>query len=507
MEFPDYRGQSGDERFNVDPVHLLAAMGGALSAEPKEIRGSRANVGVADLARTHPETDITVQESDALLIEGVDEQTLRMARERNAERALLLWSKRKFLLKVSIGGLVVAAALAYLLPVSYTASTELMPPNNNSGTNMMSALLASRVGTGLASLAQGALGIQTTGALFVETLKSDTVRDDVIQKLGLQKVYGTHYMEDTRSALADHTGISEDDKSGIITISVVDHDPKRAVAMAEEYVNELNWVVNNLSTSSAHRERAFLDSRLSQVKVDLETAEQKFSQFASQKRAIDIPEQGKAMVNAAAALQGQLIAAESELQGFRQIYTDNNTRVRALQARVNELRGALEKLAGSSASEESSAQQLYPSIHELPLLGVSYADLLRHTKVEEAVFETLTQEDELAKVEEAKEIPSVKVLDPPELPEKKSFPPRMAMMALGMFFGFAVGTTWILTTSAWKGIASDDPRKAVAAEVWSDVRASLPWNSRNGSTKGSSRNGLFESLRQKDNRDCNEQSS
>ena len=55
------------------------------------------------------------------------------------------------------------------------------------------------------------------------------------------------------------------------------------------------------------------------------------------------------MVTAAATLQGQLIAAESELQGLRQIYTDNNVRVRSLQARVDDLHKALDKIGGKGS--------------------------------------------------------------------------------------------------------------------------------------------------------------
>jgi capsule polysaccharide export protein KpsE/RkpR len=362
-----------------------------------------------------------------------------------------------------------------------------MPPDQSVGSGAaMLAALSSQVGGSLAGLAGSALGMKTTGAMFVGILKSDTVKDDLIRKFDLQKLYGTRYIEDTRKKLSSRSGISEDRQSGIITINVIDHDPHRAAGMAQEYVNQLNCVVTHLSTSAAHRERVFLDTRLKQVKADLEEAERNFSQFASQKGAIDVPAQGKAMVTAAATMQGQLIAAESELEGLKQIYTDNNVRVRSVRARVEELRNALKNLAGKGVDENSSAGQLYPSIRELPLLGMTYADLLRRTKVQEAIFETLTQQDELAKVQEAKEVPSVKVLDPPRVPQKKSFPPRLLIILLGALLAAVFCTTWILARSAWDATDQSDPRKAVATEVWADVRMSLPrsWNNASGRLAG-----------------------
>jgi uncharacterized protein involved in exopolysaccharide biosynthesis len=440
---------------------------------------------LSDLPAKPERNRIEPHQPDDLVIEAIDEQAILEARERMAARARLLWNKRRFLLWAAVFGLVLAGAIAFLIPKSYQSTAELMPPDQASGTGAsMLAALSHQVGSSLSSLAASALGTKTNGDLFIGILQSQTVRDDLIHKFHLQRLYHDRHIEDARKDLAKHTAISADAKSGIISITVTDHDPKRAAAMAQEYVNELNWVVTHLNTSSAHRERVFLDQRLSQVKTNLEQAEKQFSQFASQKGAIDVPEQGKALVESAAMLQGQLIAAESELDGFRQIYTDNNVRVRSLQARVDELHSALEKIAGKGTNENSSAQQIYPSLRQLPLLGVTYADLLRKMKVEEAVFETLTEEDELAKVQEAKDTPSVKVLDPPLAPDKKSFPPRGLIMALGAMFSFVLGAAWILAGSAWQAVDPNDPRKALATEVWSDVHASLPWRSRNGSSNG-----------------------
>jgi uncharacterized protein involved in exopolysaccharide biosynthesis len=360
-----------------------------------------------------------------------------------------------------------------------------MPPDNQSTSGLAAAAAAmSGVGAGLGGVTSDLLGLKSTSDVFVGILTSRTVQDKLIQQFDLKKLYWDRRMEDARRDLAEHTGISVDRKSQIITIIVTDHDPKRAAAMALAYVEELNRLVAELSTSSARRERIFLEERLKAVNQDLEVAEKEFSQFSSKNTAIDIKEQGKAMVEAAATLQGQYIAAQSELEGLKQIYTDNNVRVRSVRARIAELKRQLEKLGGKGeqASDPSGQQAdyLYPSIRKLPLLGVTYADLYRRTRVQEAVFETLTKQYELAKVQEAKEIPTVKVLDMPSIPEKKSFPPRPLIIFMGMTLAFAAATTWVFGKMSWDQTDSNDPRKVFAQEVFQTSRAYLPWASKNG---------------------------
>jgi len=371
--------------------------------------------------------------------------------------------------------------VAFLIPVRYESRAQIAPPESNS-VGPAAAMLGSLAGKmgGLTSLAESALGVKSPGAFFVAILQSETVKDDLISKFQLQRLYHARYLEDARRELGQHVSVAEDRESGVITIVVTDHDPNRAAAMAQEYIKQLDAVVNKVSTSSARRERVFLQERLGQVKWELEDAEQQFSRFASQKTTVNLEAQGKAMVEAGATLQGQLIAAESELEGFRQIYADQNVHVRSLQARVNELRQALQKMAGKGATENSSADELYPSLRQLPLLGVGYADLFRRVKVQEAVFEILTQEYELAKVQEARDIPTVRVLDPPLVPQKKSFPPRLLIILGSTLVAVTFGSAWILGRSAWENVDSADPRKLFVNDILTDVRSTLRVHSRNG---------------------------
>src|SRR6267142_2742812 len=349
-------------------------------------------------------------------------------RARRVAKLRLLWGNRKLVSRAVAAGALVSAGLVMLIPVRYEATAQLMPPDGQSGTGMaMLSALAGRAG-GFGGIASDLLGVRNSGALLVGILESRTVQDRLIEKFELGKIYHASKMEDARKVLASQTRVTEDRKSGVITITVTDHDAHRSAAMAEAYVNALNRLVEQVSTSAARRERVFLEERLRAVKQDLDGAAREFSEFASKNTAIDIPAQGKAMVEAAATLQGQLIAAESELRGLETIYTDQNVRVRALRARVAELRRQLGKIGGDSGAAgallSKSDPSVYPSIRQLPMLGVTYADLYRQTKIEETVFELLTQQYELAKVREAKEIPSVKVLDAAVVPTKVAFPNR-----------------------------------------------------------------------------------
>src|SRR5712692_1938520 len=199
----------------------------------------------------------------------------RAARETMVARLRVLWNKRQPIMHWTMTGLVLSVIIAFLAPKRFESTTRLMPPDQMNSSMAMLAAAASRAGSTLGSLGGiggDLLGVKSSGALFVGIVQSRTVEDDLIGKFNLQRVYGNRYRQDARKDLDKNTDVSEDRKSGIISIRVTDKDPKRAAAIAQEYVAELNQVVTLLNTSSAHRERVFLEERLLQVRQDLESA-------------------------------------------------------------------------------------------------------------------------------------------------------------------------------------------------------------------------------------------
>ena len=381
----------------------------------------------------------------------------------------LVRENQRTLLRITVFGLVLFGLIAFLIPARYEATTRLMPPDQGNMNAAMIGVLASKAGDSLGTMAADALGLRTTGAMLVGILQSRTVQDDLINQFDLRKVYWRKRYDDTRKILNERTDIYEDRKSGIISISVQDRSPERAVQLAAAYVDDLNRRVSQLSTSSARRERIFLEERLAKIREDLDSSALELSEFSSRNKTFSPELQGKAMLEAASTLQGQLIAAEAELKGLQQIYGAENHRTLVASGKVQELRNRMRQFSATQPQTgnkpAADTGDPYPSLEELPLLENTYSRLYRKAKINEAIYEALMQQYELAKVQEAKEIPSIKILDQPVLPERKMFPPRKTIVLLGTLALLAVGITLLFMQLVAAQMPEYDQRRVMLSRL------------------------------------------
>ena len=388
--------------------------------------------------------------------------------------ASLLWDRRQILGRAALWSLLVATAIAFFTPKQYESTARIMPPEQQGMSTAMLAALAGKAMPGvLGSLAGNVFGLKDTGALFVELLQSGTIQGGIVDRFDLQKIYRKRYRQDTIKRLAHRTEITQDRKSGIITIVVTDTSRERARNMAQAYVDALDSLLIKVNTSAARREREFIEQRLLTVQSDLEKAQIALSDFASKNTTLDIKEQTKAMVEAGAKLEAQLVVARSEADSLAQIYGEGNVRLRAANARVSELERELKKLSGSTAvpgGTESSSDTLYPPLRQLPILAVRWADLYRQVKVKETVFDLLTEQCELARIEEVKSIPTVRVIDPPNWPEKKSFPPRLIIMAILTALAVFCAGVFVIAADRWQRLSPHDARKLLLNRMWLTIK-------------------------------------
>jgi len=397
-----------------------------------------------------------------------------------AENLLRLWRHRGFLWSVVWKTAILSLLVAFVIPTRYQSTARLVP-GENSNTSAMAGLLGkvsggSAGGVGLGLDAAGLLGVKTPGAFYVEVLRSRTVQDVLIDRYNLLTHYNKKYYQDARKKLNKVTEIEEDKKSGVITLSVIDWDKAMAQKMVRTYIEEMNRLAAELNTSAAHRERQFLEDRLKSAKKELDEDSLELSKFSSKNTMMDVQQQGKSMMDAAAKLQGELIFNQSQLKYMQEIYSDDNVRIRALKARVQELQGQLNKMVGSYtdpnvANESGTGPGSYPSIRTLPALGYRYVDLYRRTKIQETLYEFLTQQYELARVQEAKELPVVRVMDEGNLPEKKVSPIRSLIVGLSVLVVLLLGCFWVVAKERWEHLSAHDARRVLVSEVSDEFRA------------------------------------
>lgn len=395
----------------------------------------------------------------------------------------VLWMSRKLLMRVTSLAFLASLAAVIIIPKMYTSQARIMPPEV-SGTNpaMLAALAQSTTNHDmLGSLALSLLGGHNNGALFVDLLESASVSGRLIDRFQLLSVYHKRYRVDAAKVLARRTRISEDKKSGVLTISVQDSDPVRARDLTQAYLDELNVLVNRTSRSSAHQERVFIETRLVEVKKKLSRAQEALSEFSSSHTAIDLKEQARATVETQAKAQGELIAVQSELDSLEQLYGDKNIRVRSAEARIASLKHELEKMGGSPAplstvtATDADTAPLFLPLRQVPRLAVPYANLYREVQVQETVYNLLTQQYEIARIQEAKDVPVVNIIDAPGIPEKKSFPPRTILTLALTTVALIIACLVLLGRHYWLLLDTLDPRRQFAREVAVRFRPLRDW--------------------------------
>jgi tyrosine-protein kinase Etk/Wzc len=296
------------------------------------------------------------------------------------------------------------------------------------------------------------------------------VEDAVIRRLALEKVYKTKTPEDTRRALEASVKMQADKKDGIISIVADDKDPKRAAAIANAFVEELFNKSVQLNLTKAGTERSFLEKRLEVVRIDLKNAEDSMRSFQEKNKAVKVDSQAIATIQGIAQMKAELISKEVQLATLRSYQTDENPQVRLLQSAISRLRGQLGEYEGSGMGGDA-----IPSVGNLPNLGLEYARRLRELKIQELLYEQLTKQYEMAKLNEAKDSSALQVLDDAVVPAKKSGPKRSLIVILSTIIAFFVGVFIAFFREYGEKMPAEDMAKWMEIKSHARLRLTAKW--------------------------------
>ncbi len=341
--------------------------------------------------------------------------------------------KRLVLLVTGIAFLI-GIVVSLLLPVSYTATTKIMTPQQTqpSAAMLMSQLAINPAATNPLSVATGGLSLRNPNELYLGLLASRPVADGIIAEFGLSGVYHAKDMTAARKALADRTIVTSE-KSTLISISVTDTDKKRAAAIANAYPEQLRNLTKNLAVTEASQRRLFYEQRLKDAKTDLVNAELAFQQIQKQKGLIQLDAQTKALITSLADLHAEVADKEVQLQALRSYSTEQNPEVQLLESQLSSLQDQTAKLEERSGSPESGGLDLA----DVAGAGADYLRAEHELQYRQALFDLLLKQYDAARWDESRNAAVIQVVEDAIPPDAKSAPRRTVIVlvftALGLF--------------------------------------------------------------------------
>ncbi len=341
--------------------------------------------------------------------------------------------------------MLVTAGLVMLIPVAYTGTAVILAPQPSSSA---SALL-NQIGS-LASLApelmQGSGG-KTSEETYLGILSSRTISDEMIRRFDLQRLYRTRHMVDTRKALAMHTRV-EATKGYLIRISVEDHSATRAADMANGYVDILYAINQRLALTQSSQRRLFLEQQVTAERDVLSKAELAFKQVQESTGVIQLTAQAELTLRTMAQLRTELVSRELQLQQLRSVATEQNEKVSEMESGLAALRAQLSK--AERGANDTQTSDYFLAAGKVPAAGLEYIRTTRDLRYHEALFEALSKQYEMARLEEAKAPALLQVIDRAVPLDKKTWPPRTLLVLISGLVSAVIVIGWALAQDAWR---------------------------------------------------------
>lgn len=355
------------------------------------------------------------------------------------ELILVVAKYNRFILKLMAGTALSALVFSLLMPNIYTSKTVFMPPPSD--TSLAGMLMGQMTGLGGGGASGGlsaALGLKNPNDIYVGMLQSDTIADHLISRFKLKALYKTDSQVLARKTLESHVKISAG-KDGLIAVEFDDRDAKFAAVMANAYVEELSLLSQNLALTDAAQRNLFFEKQLEGAKAGLLNAEDMLRQTQEKTGLLQLDGQGKGIIEAVANLRAQIAAKEVEIASMRAFSTEQNPDYRQARAVLSSLNAQLNKVERAGASGQDG---LMIPAGKLPAVGLEYVRKLREVKYYEKLYELMSQQVAIAKIDMAKDPTLIQVVDKATESDRKSKPKRSVIVLMVTVLAFFIGVLW-----------------------------------------------------------------
>lgn len=379
----------------------------------------------------------------------------------------IIFRWRKFVFVCVTIVCLITAGVVFLLPKWYRASATVLPPERGAVDMNLS-----NVFRGGVPFLGGELAIPFAASpsdILAAMAQSDAVLLGVVAELSLGKVYGIASTEMLLKVVRGNL-LVKTTTEGIVQISYEDKDPQRAYEVVQSVVANLDLVNQRRGSTKARATRFFVEERLKETEKKLQAARDSLKTFQLANRALDLDEQSKALIASAATVKAQVVSDRIALATLKRELSETHPEVQKLEGKIASTEQELKRLE----ERGSKGSFLGVAMSALPGLSQELAIRMRDVTIQEKLYELLTEQYEQAKIQEAKDTPTISVLDYPRVPEYKIRPKRLKLIMTAFFISLFVSLGMAFTREYFERMRTVDPNRYQAvASLASRIRAEL----------------------------------
>ena len=336
----------------------------------------------------------------------------------------------KFVLAfVLIPTIIVFVAVMWIVKPKYAASAIVTPPASTQP--MAGALSGLMGGTGMGSLLGISMDNEDANAVWT-ILNSWELHDMVIDKFDLARHYKFKgkFHADLLKEFRKNFGF-EMNKEEMFSLYYRDTDAKLAVQVLNFMLEKADSSFNAFKTKQARQSREYFQTRLDSCEHVLDSLLNSFVDFQVTNNVYEPNVQLEASIKYLSELQAMREEVNMEMNFEKLDRGENSKRYQELSKRVKGMNSAL---SGALNGKHSNIGLL--QLKKSPELYAEYLRREAEIRIQEAMYKVLRQQSEQMRLEEAKMLTNLHVLEPPWENDKKISPKRGLILVFTVFFTF-----------------------------------------------------------------------
>ncbi len=373
----------------------------------------------------------------------------------------LMAKRSRFIISFVLICTLSAVVVSLILPKWYEATATLLPPK--------------QVTVSVGGLGDFAEAVSVTGGLslpvlvtpsdvYAKMLASRTIAESIINKFQLLALYDTDNFDETYEELMSNTDFRVT-AEGLVTVSAEDKSPQQAADLANAFVAMLDSINRNIAGQRAKHNKDFIETRLSQIKQELDSARTLFERFQIENKAVDFEQQTRLVTERAIDLKIRQAEAELEVEMAALELGQSNPKLVELKNKSRIISKQLDRLE----NENLDSSFFSVPISAIPALRGKYEMFYSQVKVNEKLYEILLEQWELSKIQLSENSPTISVLDQARVPSIRSRPQRTLIVVASFGFSLIMAIFMAAAAEYFERLRKSSPEQYLMVQSFIDA--------------------------------------